>query len=276
MLECVSKAIAENTRDPLHLRIAKEIERAILAGDIDPGDRLPRNRDMSRTLGVSPMTVQGAIRTLSAQGLVVPRRGVGTFVADPIPAKVGRVAAVMMHEPPRDDTVLWRYLESIIQACSRHRLEVVVEFSSALGHDFGKLPETMERWRGFRAVLFLSPSPQLIARVDAMTRSPVRIVAIDVMSQAPIVSCFLSDNFAMCHDLAVKLHDLGHRRMDMVFHPDNRRHLQSVRRRIAGFEEAVRRLGLEETARATTFEELAARLDQRDRPTALILNIGVP
>ena len=99
MLESVSQTIQRKTGGALHRQIAAEIERAILAGEIEAGSQLPKNRDMSRALNVSPMTVQGAIRTLSARGLVVHRRRVGTFVADPIPAKVGRVAAVMMYEP---------------------------------------------------------------------------------------------------------------------------------------------------------------------------------
>lgn len=44
-----------------------------------PGSRLPSTRDLVAQHQVSPATVQKALRTLSAQGLVESRPGVGTF-----------------------------------------------------------------------------------------------------------------------------------------------------------------------------------------------------
>ncbi|WP_433281646.1 PLP-dependent aminotransferase family protein [Pseudonocardia xinjiangensis] len=44
-----------------------------------PGARLPSNRALTAEYGASPVTVQKAMRALSALGLVEPRPGVGTF-----------------------------------------------------------------------------------------------------------------------------------------------------------------------------------------------------
>jgi len=68
---------------------------AYLRGEAEhagPGGRIPSVREVCVMLGASPVTVQRAIHELSRQGILAPRPGVGTFVAEP------RVIA-----PPRDD-----------------------------------------------------------------------------------------------------------------------------------------------------------------------------
>src|SRR5215218_4448013 len=59
-----------------------------LAATLPEGARLPSVRELMREHGASPVTVQRAIAALSAEGLVVPRPGRGTFVAAP-PARNG-------------------------------------------------------------------------------------------------------------------------------------------------------------------------------------------
>ncbi len=47
-----------------------------------PGEKLPNENDLSVELGVSRTTLREAIRTLVSEGLLVVRRGRGTFVND--------------------------------------------------------------------------------------------------------------------------------------------------------------------------------------------------
>ncbi|MHA6618987.1 aminotransferase-like domain-containing protein [Pseudonocardia sp. DLS-67] len=51
-------------------------------GQAPPGARVPSNRALVAQYGASPVTVQKAMRTLGALGLVESRPGVGTFVRD--------------------------------------------------------------------------------------------------------------------------------------------------------------------------------------------------
>ncbi|THI92106.1 aminotransferase class I/II-fold pyridoxal phosphate-dependent enzyme [Nocardioides sp.] len=62
--------------------IAGAFSRAIRAGDLSPGDRLPTVRDVAAQLGVSPATVSAAWQALRRTGLVVSRGRAGTFVKD--------------------------------------------------------------------------------------------------------------------------------------------------------------------------------------------------
>jgi GntR family transcriptional regulator len=68
-----------------YAQIAAEIEAAIAGGDLEPGDRLPPERELAVTHGVSRMTVRQALQTLETRGLlrrVIGRSG-GSFVAQP-------------------------------------------------------------------------------------------------------------------------------------------------------------------------------------------------
>jgi GntR family transcriptional repressor for pyruvate dehydrogenase complex len=70
-------------------RVAGHVRRLIEAGDLHPGDRLPGERDLARALGVSRPTLRSGLKALEARGVVVSRRGAGTFIAEG-PPDLGR------------------------------------------------------------------------------------------------------------------------------------------------------------------------------------------
>jgi GntR family transcriptional regulator len=57
---------------------------------LKPGAPLPAVRQLARDLKVNANTVQHAYRTLEQEGLVVVRRGLGTFAAEPPRPQLGR------------------------------------------------------------------------------------------------------------------------------------------------------------------------------------------
>ena len=69
--------------DPSPRSIAGAFSRAIRAGELAPGDRLPNEAELSAHFGVSRSTVREALRVLASRDLVETARGVtgGTFVA---------------------------------------------------------------------------------------------------------------------------------------------------------------------------------------------------
>ncbi|WP_074012696.1 transcriptional regulator LldR [Candidatus Sodalis sp. SoCistrobi] len=63
-------------------RIARQLERLIAQRPFAAGARLPAERQLASELGVSRSSLREAIQKLISQGLLVSRRGGGTFVLD--------------------------------------------------------------------------------------------------------------------------------------------------------------------------------------------------
>jgi len=57
------------------------IKEVVLSGKLQPGDRLPPERELAEMLGVSRPTVRESIRALVAMNILESRHGAGTFVA---------------------------------------------------------------------------------------------------------------------------------------------------------------------------------------------------
>ena len=77
---------AELTDDgniPLYSQLINVVKRYISAGLLVPGDLLPSETEMIKNFGVSRSTVRQAMGALEDEGLVIRKRGRGTFVAEP-------------------------------------------------------------------------------------------------------------------------------------------------------------------------------------------------
>jgi DNA-binding FadR family transcriptional regulator len=72
-------------------QIAERLADDIRAGVLTPGERLPSERELAKTLEVSRASVREALASLALQGVVETRHGAGTFVVGLPPS-----------EPPHD------------------------------------------------------------------------------------------------------------------------------------------------------------------------------
>ncbi|MGB1250391.1 MAG: GntR family transcriptional regulator [Candidatus Promineifilaceae bacterium] len=68
---------------PIYQQIANNIEQRIYSGDLQNGERLQSEREMSSRLGVNRLTVRRAFNVLRERGLVDRRHGGGTYVTTP-------------------------------------------------------------------------------------------------------------------------------------------------------------------------------------------------
>lgn len=66
---------------PIWKQIEEGLRRLVGAGSLRPGRPVPSVRDLARELRVNPMTVSKAYQRLAEAGVLVVRRGEGTFVA---------------------------------------------------------------------------------------------------------------------------------------------------------------------------------------------------
>ncbi|CAN5713909.1 GntR family transcriptional regulator [soil metagenome] len=68
--------------NPLYIQIAENLLKQIEQGELTPGQCLPPERTLSKTLHVNRMTLRQALQLLEAQGLLMRKQGVGTFVTE--------------------------------------------------------------------------------------------------------------------------------------------------------------------------------------------------
>lgn len=76
----------------LYRQIAKAVADAIAEGRLEPGRRLPPQRDLARLLGVNLTTVSRAYAELQRRGLTIGSIGSGTFIREPLAERGGRAA----------------------------------------------------------------------------------------------------------------------------------------------------------------------------------------
>ncbi len=67
---------------PLYLQVKRQIERFIRMGIWEKGKKLPTERELAKTLGVSRNTVSTAYKELEVEGVLESHQGRGTFVAE--------------------------------------------------------------------------------------------------------------------------------------------------------------------------------------------------
>lgn len=78
----VDIAISPNNPVPMYQQIVDQVRAQILSGELKPGDPLPSIRKLAADLLASVITTKRTYADLEAEGLIVTRPGLGTFVAD--------------------------------------------------------------------------------------------------------------------------------------------------------------------------------------------------
>jgi len=115
-----------NAARPIYEQVIEEIKKEIVRGEINPGEKLPSQRQMAKNIDVNPNTVQRAYREMDARDLVETKRGKGTFIKD-------------------DDKVI----TEIKKEMAEHAVENYIEQMESLGFNkeeiFKKLEDKIER-----------------------------------------------------------------------------------------------------------------------------------
>jgi GntR family transcriptional regulator len=85
-----------------YMQLVQQVKQALRVGLLEPGDQLPKVRDVAQSLAINPNTVLKAYRELVLEGLAEGRPGVGTFVQRTLAG-----ASLPNQAELRDDLVAW-------------------------------------------------------------------------------------------------------------------------------------------------------------------------
>lgn len=85
-------------------RVADYLRALIVEGNLKPGARLPKQRELTDMFDTAPRTVSKAVRKLIEEGLVISRAGSGVYVRDPHntndETRLARIAHLLKPCPP--------------------------------------------------------------------------------------------------------------------------------------------------------------------------------
>lgn len=100
--------MTKQSRSRLSDQVAEKIRQLIQEKHLQPGDRIPSERQLAEQLEVSRVPIREALRSLCSEGLLMTRRGGGTYVQDSDlmnwPAQSIAPLEELIHEDP-----LYRY-----------------------------------------------------------------------------------------------------------------------------------------------------------------------
>ncbi len=75
-------SIALRPGTPIHEQVVYAVRRAVVTGQMRAGDPFPSVRALSQALKINPNTAHKIVGTLTEEGLLAVRPGIGTVVAE--------------------------------------------------------------------------------------------------------------------------------------------------------------------------------------------------
>ena len=131
--------------------IASKITKKILRGELQPGDRLPSEKDFSEEYDVSAQTINKALSILVSSGCVRRKNGLGSFVAEDIDLArirsyeiftIGILSDRSIAVIPGADTVLGKIafnLQTILRANNFHWIQISEKDGMNIDEKLGEL-----------------------------------------------------------------------------------------------------------------------------------------
>ena len=77
--------LAPDSPEPIYQQLMRQLRAAIVSGRLRPGDRVSSHRELAAELVINHLTIKRAFEELEREGLLTTKRGLGTYVSDPLP-----------------------------------------------------------------------------------------------------------------------------------------------------------------------------------------------
>jgi LacI family transcriptional regulator len=253
-----------------------------MVGNLAPGDRLPSVNELERHFGVAAGTVEAAMRLLQSEGVIVSRRGSGTFVA-PRAAQNGHHSAANGEKTLavialRANPFFRHCVDELTAQAAEAGRKVICHYGSAnLGHA-ENIANALELER-LHPGGFLVFSYRLHAVAEALQERGHRIVLVGTPppGDTPQVPCVVGDHETGGHLAARRLITQGHSHIAYLNAAEPERLLKSPRwqghcraLREAGIPEQTPIIGEEMLAHwRTSPEAVRAWFTRPNAPTAV-------
>jgi DNA-binding LacI/PurR family transcriptional regulator len=271
---------------PAYRLIQQELRAMIARGEYQQGTSFTTQREICERFGVSMGTAVRALNELVGEGVLVRRRGRGTFVAEAAertrPTGHGHdatIALIVHGEGPHQSDIL----KGIASVCDEHGYRLFVSDSTpSPGHEERALQQALDTGAS-GVVLYARQGPGPLATLAEFRRRRVPVVLVDRYLDGFPTDAVFPDHFATGHLLTEELISQGHQRIATLW---SEHECSSVRDRSAGYVQALREQGIAvrpdfmvmrsylDLAEAERRAYLSSILELPEPPTALLCANG--
>lgn len=270
---------AGQARLPLYQAVKAELVRAIAAGEYTPGEPFVTQREICERFNVSNATAVRALNDLVVDGLLVRRRGRGTFVADasrPGHSAEGDSRSIMcaislLHDQSPHTTRLIRGVETV---CAELGYRMFLTDTKGDPAREEQALVTAARGGVSGVVLYSVQGTELRAALTGLLRRGVPTVMVDRYRQEVAVDAVVADDFAVGYELTERLIAAGHTEIAVLWEETDS---TSVRDRLAGHLQALRQRGIQPRPELSVLLPYLGRSDQeRDAALRSLLHRAAP
>jgi DNA-binding LacI/PurR family transcriptional regulator len=260
--------------------VKQALREAIARHEYHPDRPFITQRQVCERFGVSTTTAVRALNDLVAEGVLVRRQGLGTFVAEQEqpaerPPSRGAIACVIHGQ----GHIMAGVISGVESVCADLGLQMIL---------FDSKGSLAVQDRALRRALDSGVSGVALYAVEGTTDTPpltelrrlgIPVVMIDRYLPNLATDAVVADHFAVGHELTNHLIGLGHQRMALLWDETD---CSSVRDRLGGHLQALREHGIAERPDLTVLlahqrleaterrARLRAMLDHPAPPTVLI------
>jgi len=137
-------------RETIATEIARRILNYLLAGNVQPGERIPSERKLAEALGVGRSVVREALKSLTLLGLIDVRQGDGTYLrgteSELLPQSI-EWGLMLGQKRTRDLVEARRHLEEVLAGlAAERRSEKDLEALRGLFDEMRAAPDDPERF----------------------------------------------------------------------------------------------------------------------------------
>lgn len=218
-----------------HLEISRHYHGLIRSGVYPPGSRLPSEAAIAEEFGVSRITVIQALNTLEEQGLILKKRGSGSYVREPAanPDPLRTVVLIMPITGLGREIELVAGIEDPLRRAGYHL--IIKNTHEDCADEAELIAELRNRTSGM--ILYPANCDNNRAIYEELMQDQWPVVYVDRYPLRLPSSYAACDNEDGGYQIGKYFHEHGHRSIAVVYHDITR--LTSERDRISGFMRAM-------------------------------------
>ena len=214
--------------------VQETIRRRIRSGEWRPGCKIPSERELEKEFSLNRLTISKGLANLAAEGLLVRRRGQGTFVTERDSGRAAQRRLVKYISPmPFSEDVVMRpgVLEGMHEVLAERGYHVGVDFF----HDADEMVKRLQGDSdGYHAgfAIWYDPSEAVDAELARLSDEGYPFVLLDAVPTGFEGDCVVTDNVEGSLIVVRHLVEAGHRQIAYVTRRVNR---TSLEERLTGF-----------------------------------------